>query len=237
MLPAITDADEYVRTRDGWHALAERVLAPALHSATGHIGLRVDDGITTPRFGADDRRVRAWVGNLEDHTAGGGRTTSLTTLGAAADFVGVDACADTGVYTPTTTTDPTAWIAGDDHSATALVAWFAFGDTILRAWAAAHADESPSTVQLWPEHFDLGTDLGPDDGRRANYGASPGDADHPLPYLYVGPWDQSVEGALWNATGFKGAELTHADLVAAPDQLAVAAEFLATRLAGLGSPN
>src|SRR6478735_3808322 len=84
MLNAITDVDAYVRTREGWHALAERVLAPVLHRATGHIGLRVDDGITTPPFGPDERRVRAWVGNLEERTATAGRTTSLTTLGAAA---------------------------------------------------------------------------------------------------------------------------------------------------------
>jgi hypothetical protein len=222
MLPAITDTDAYVLTREGWHALAERVLAPALHAATGHIGLRVDDGITTPPFGLDDRQVRAWVGNLEERTAAGGRTTSLTTLGAAAEFVGVDPNADTGVYTATTTTDPTAWIAGDDRSATALVAWFTFGDAVLRGWAAAHADESPATVQLWPEHFDLGTDLGPDDARRANYGASPGDADHPLPYLYVGPWTTS-EDSFWDAGSY--ARLPYETLAASADPEAAAAEF------------
>src|SRR6478736_9472948 len=118
MLKPITDVDAYGETREGWHALAERVLAPALHGATGRIGLRVDDaGITTPPFGPDDRQVRAWVGNLEDRSTGGRRATSLTTLGAAAAFVGVDPRADTGVYTATTTTDPAAWIAGDGDSA------------------------------------------------------------------------------------------------------------------------
>ena len=30
-----------------------------------------------------------------------------------------------------------------------------------------------------------------------NLGASPGDAEHPEPYLYVGPWAPH-EGAFWN---------------------------------------
>jgi hypothetical protein len=45
-------------------------------------------------------------------------------------------------------------------------------------------------LQLWPEHFDIAVDLGDTAaGGRANFGASPGDAVHPEPYLYVGPWD------------------------------------------------
>ena len=45
-----------------------------------------------------------------------------------------------------------------------------------------------SSSQLWPEHFDLACEIGDADaGTRANYGASPGDAAIPEPYLYVGP--------------------------------------------------
>ena len=40
-----------------------------------------------------------------------------------------------------------------------------------------------AAVQLWPEHFDLATTID-----EVNYGGSPGDDGHPLPYLYVGPW-------------------------------------------------
>lgn len=234
MLTPITDVDAYVRTREGWHTLAERVLAPALHAATGHVGLRIDDsGITTPRFGADDRQLRAWVGNLEDRNADGGRATPLTTLGAAAEFVGVDPNADTGVYTATTTADVSLFVAGDARSATALMKWFAFGDRVLRAWAAAHPDESPSEVQLWPEHFDLGTDLGPDEGRRANYGASPGDAGHPLPYLYVGPWAES-DDPFWDAGSY--ARLPYETLAAVADPEAEAADFFRRGHAIASSP-
>jgi len=47
-------------------------------------------------------------------------------------------------------------------------------------------------VQLWPEHFDIAVELGDAAaGARANFGASPGDAVHPEPYLYVAPWERA----------------------------------------------
>jgi hypothetical protein len=76
-------------------------------------------------------------------------------------------------------------------------------------------------VQLWPEHFDLGTDLGPESGR-ANYGASPGDAGHQLPYLYVGPW-KTTDDPFWNAGAF--ARLDYETLVGLDDPSAAAADF------------
>ena len=46
---------------------------------------------------------------------------------------------------------------------------------------------------LWPEHFDVAaTDA------EVNYGVSPGDDFHPLPYAYVGPWTSRI-GVFWNA--------------------------------------
>jgi hypothetical protein len=223
MLAAITDVDAYVRTREGWHALAERVLAPARHAATGRIGLRVEPaGITTPPFGPDARRLRVRVGCLEDRRTGGGRSTSLTTLGRAAAFAGVDLVRTIGVYTPTTPDDAALDVAGDEGSATALVAWFAFGQEVLARWCDAHAGESPSETQLWPEHFDLATDLGPDDARRANYGASPGDRDHALPYLYVGPWAAS-DDPFWDAGAY--ARLSYGELAGRGDAEDVAMQF------------
>ncbi len=50
----------------------------------------------------------------------------------------------------------------------------------------------PSEIQLWPEHFDLATTID-----RVNFGASPGDADHDEPYLYVGPFEPP-SGSFWN---------------------------------------
>ena len=66
-------------------------------------------------------------------------------------------------------------------------------------WSA----DDPSEANLWPEHFDLAIEAGSEkDGSRANYGFSPGDAEHEEPYLYVGPWSGKASGELWQAKGF-----------------------------------
>ena len=55
-------------------------------------------------------------------------------------------------------------------------------------------DATESEAQLWPEHFDLATTID-----EVNYGGSPGDDGHPLPYLYVGPWSLPDDGdPFWN---------------------------------------
>ena len=93
--------------------------------------------------------------------------------------------------------------------------------------AAAGDDPIPAPI-LWPEHFDIAIELGAE-GSRANYGVSPGDADHAEPYLYVGPWTAPPAGELWNAQGFPGAELTYSDLIAAAEPRAAALDFFRTR--------
>ena len=50
----------------------------------------------------------------------------------------------------------------------------------------------PTLVQLWPERFDVACTIS-----EVNIGGSPGDADHPEPYLYVGPWTLR-SGPFWN---------------------------------------
>jgi hypothetical protein len=228
----ITDLDAYVATRTAWHTLAERVLAPARHAATGRIGLRsAPGGFATPSFGAD--RVLA-VGGTE-LTITDGHTTrrhAISTLGAAAALVGVDLGIETGVYTPTTSADPGAALVVDPANATALGDWIAFGQRVLDGWRAAHPQDSPSEIQLWPEHFDLALDLGPESGR-ANYGASPGDGGHELPYLYVGPWNPT-DNEFWNAGTY--ARLGAAELVVSADPEAMAREFFTQGYAVAGAP-
>ena len=190
MLSAITDPDHFVTTRVSWHTLAERVLAPARAAATGRIGLRpTAGGITTGPFGAD-RTLSVVDTDLLVIDGTVTRRSVITTLGEAAAFAGTDPAATTGVFVATTPADPDAPLPVDPAAAAALAEWFAFGARVLGTWRAEHADETPSEIQLWPEHFDLGLDLGPE-GRRANYGASPGDGASALPYLYVGPWEPS----------------------------------------------
>lgn len=123
----------------------------------------------------------------------------------------------------------------DPNACAALADWYAFGTVVLADLIERHADLDPAPIRLWPEHFDVATELGSETrGTRANYGASPGDHDHPEPYIYVGPWDQEVGGEIWNATAFVGAELTYEELAGAEDQLGTALAFLSERQAALG---
>lgn len=126
--------------------------------------------------------------------------------------------------------DPALTTALSDFQALTTVA---LGELI----AASGPGSSPDPIRLWPEHFDVATVLGDGAaGTRANFGGSPGDADHGKPYLYVGPWTDPPDPAdpFWNARGFRGAELSHAELLDVPDQLAAALGFLRRGAALLG---
>ena len=118
-----------------WHTLAERVLAPARHAATGHIGLRpARAGIATPPF---DRRTIAVDGSRPRRRRRGHRPTRRPSRRSAPRprSSAWPPDADTGVYTATTPTDPTTPLPVDAGAAAALAAWFAFGDAVLGAWA------------------------------------------------------------------------------------------------------
>ena len=78
----------------------------------------------------------------------------------------------------------------------------AIADFFALVWDVLGELGSPAPTHLWPEHFDVATEIG-----RATYGGSPGDETHDEPYLYVSVWDEVGEDPLWNATAFRGAEL------------------------------
>jgi hypothetical protein len=113
--------------------------------------------------------------------------------------------------------------------------WYGFVASVLEQLRVDFEDREPSRVQLWPEHFDLATDLGSESaGLRAGYGGSPGDDLHPEPYLYVVPWQpERADGELWNAGAFRGAELPFAALLAAGDQRGAALDFFSERVRAL----
>lgn len=158
------------------------------------------------------------------------RRTALSSLARAAELLGPELLADG----PVADAEP---LAIDPGSAVRLADFYDFAADLLGEFRAAlPAAEDPSPVILWPEHFDIALEAGvEDDGHRANYGASPGDADHPEPYLYVGPWVAPPAGELWNAQGFPGAELGYAELLAASDQAATASDFFSARHAAVAA--
>jgi hypothetical protein len=122
----------------------------------------------------------------------------------------------------------------DLAAATALGDYYGLACSALEQLRADEIDGDASIVQLWPEHFDIAIDLGSESaGQRATFGASPGDDDHPEPYLYVTPWTAEVSGELWNATGFKGAELGYSELIAADNQRRAALDFMRERYRAL----
>jgi hypothetical protein len=211
--------------RDALHAVAEWILAPARQTVVDRIGLRwTRDGFGTP-FLPGDRQVRVVGTDLVVVQSGAEiRAQALSTLSEAAAFVDIAPASATGVYPPTT-----AWAAdrGIDVGAGAarcVAEWFGFATSVLEE--VRRDTRASARVQLWPEHFDLAFDVGDEAaGARVNLGASPGDAEHALPYLYVGPWsDRPRHDPYWNEPF--GASLGYDALLAADDQRATALTFL-----------
>jgi len=169
---------ELVRTRLAWHAVAEWIIAPARQAIDGRIGLAATAG----GFGSPEAGVRVEGAEL----VVGDDRRRLTTLADAAAFAGVPPGRATGAYPTVTAWAPDAPLDVDEGAARLLADWFALGTAALEEVGAL-------AVTLWPEHFDVATTI--DD--RVNLGASPGDDEHPRPYLYVGPWEHH-EGPFWN---------------------------------------
>jgi hypothetical protein len=229
-LRAITDAAAYTATLDAWHTTGERVLASARRRANGKIGLRwTRGGFGTPFFG-DDLQLRVEGDNVVrvDARAGTVAQDPIRTLGAAASFAGVEPAAP-DVYPATTGGDPRRALVVDVGAASVLADWFGFATSVLAQLRVDCAHASPSLVQLWPEHFDLSCGF---DG--AAYGASPGDAEHPEPYLYVSVSDDRTDptDTYWDEPF--GASLPYARLLGEPDQRAAALAFYRAGAARLG---
>jgi hypothetical protein len=226
-LPAVPPT--LVQTREELHRLAEHVVSPARAAANGKIGLRYTFcGFGTPFF-SKDRQVRVEDMRLVLESGKDQNRAPLGSLAEAAAFVGVELGKD--AETPVEPRDEPLQV---DPAAAALIAdWYGFVTSVLEQLRAEAGPElEASRVQLWPEHFDISAEFGSEtDGERAGFGGSPGDALHPEPYLYVVPWDpEKAVGESWNSVGFKGAELSYAELLAAPDQREFALRFFWSRL-------
>lgn len=206
----MTLPEQFAETRQSMHALAEHVLCAARYHAMGRIGLQVvQGGFATPPFSDDHRTIGVDGTELVVRAGGQERRAPITTLRAAGELAGVAPGAPSSVFKPATPCDLDAPLSVDVDAARRLADWYALGDAALRRLALEIADDQPSDVTLWPEHFDVGIRAG-----EVNYGASPGDAQVPGPYLYVGPtgldlaatgdsfWNQPFGAAVtWEAIG------------------------------------
>ena len=216
-------------TRGALQRVATHVLARARFLSTGKFGLRATPGgFGTPAFGADVEVLRVSGLSLVRERAGRASATPLhgSTLDQLAAFVDTDLAApfDVGPDTPDLG-DPSQPLALDGPTAYVLAGWWELGVQVLDSVIAAAPDAM--AVQLWPEHFDVGTSVAVGDGEtaRCNLGASPGDTSTDEPYLYVGPWtaERPGDASYWNAPF--GAAVTRSQLMATDDPLAAGVAF------------
>jgi hypothetical protein len=216
MAPPTPSEARFIETRLALQSVAEHVVCAARHAATGRIGLRsAPGGFATPAFpNGDGQRVLAVDGTeLVVRDGEVERRAMLTSVGAAAQVVGIVAGAPTEVFTPTTPLEPDAPLRIDADVAATFAAWWALVDEALAVFAAEQPEGSVEPAQLWPEHFDLATTID-----EVNYGGSPGDSSHELPYLYVGPWTPpEPDGDFWNRPF--GAALPATEVTAVADAL------------------
>jgi len=230
--------NSYAESRADFHRLAYAVVAATRHGVNGKFGLRFTaGGFGTPFFG-DDRQVRV-VGNvLVDQTADAVRTITPSTLSEAAAFVGVDPSTVAAEGDSPALGDIDAPLNLDAATGSFLGDWFGFAASVLEELRAAGGpDASAGRLQLWPGHFDPAFEIGDEAaGRRATFGASPGDGGSSEPYLYVGPWAGITEDPYWNATTFPGAMMPYRAVVAAEDQRAAALAFYRRAIELLSAP-
>jgi hypothetical protein len=223
--------DRFASTRESLHRVAEQIVAPARKPHNEIALIPTPGGFGTPPFVYEGQLLQVRVDGIElvVSTDGEERRLEISSLADAASFVGPRLFFD-GVPTDETPLDP------DRDSAERLAELYAFAAATLEdvRSTAAIADE-PGAIILWPEHFDVALESG-EEGHagRATYGVSPGDEEHAEPYLYVLPWRERPRSEVWNANGFAGAELAYAELVAAGDAAATAAEFFNDRRDALG---
>lgn len=227
---------DLVDQRIALHRLATYVIAPARHQANGKFGLRwTKGGFGTPFFGAD-KQVRVEGGQLIVQEGDEAKSTDITSLQAAADFIGSKIDEEVAAEHDS----PAMGDLDDDlgisaETATFLGRWWGFGTAALEQVRSDEESVDPSRVQMWPGHFDPAMEVG-DENRRASYGASPGDAGLPEPYLYVSAWwpdrldlESGTRGdsdePFWNAEGYTGAILPLSTLVKADDQFEAAIAF------------
>lgn len=216
--------ETYGRTLADIHRLAVYVVSPAQRLVNGEIIMQsTHGGFSTFDYAGHITRV------VDDRLVVDGAAHPITTLREAARALGIEP--DVGQeeqfdVPPHGDLDEPLML--DLTAAAVLADWFEFTTEALEHLRAdADPDDDVTIVRIWPEHFDAAIDMGDGDaGRRATYGGSPGDRNHGEPYLYASPWAGRID-PFFDDPGFKGATLTYAELLAAPDPARAASEFLA----------
>lgn len=230
----------YPVRRDDLHRLAYGVVSNTRKATNGKFGLRwTMDGFGTPFFG-NDTQVRVEGRLLVVQHGGKVDAETITTLAAAAEFLGVEATSDQAEHDTVALGDLDRPLTVDEELVAFISDWFGMATAALEELRCTPGASEPSRVQLWPGHFDVAVEIGDAESERitrATYGASPGDAAHPEPYLYVGPWGPIDHGdPFWNDAAFTGASLPYAAIAGDPNPCGIALGFYRqafSRLIGL----
>ena len=214
---ALTEPPEGLQTtRDHLHQLAYFALSPARYKVDGRMELRhYDGGFGTPEF--DGRVVRIEGNLLIDQRRDSVATQTISTVGGAVRFLGNEyrEIWHSESRDHMKPVGPDSPLKIDPEVTYFLGRWFGFAWALLEELGVqAQPGDDPLEVRLWPRHFDAATELGDNDkGERASYGASPGDASHSEPYVYVSAWsDIDRSNPYWNDESFNGASLSYQTL-------------------------
>jgi hypothetical protein len=225
-------------TRAVLHRVAAHVLARRRWEMSGRFGLRVTPGgISTPLFGADGECIRTSGTVLVREVGAVARLTPISgaTLRELARFVDADieapfACGPEGPETG----DPDRPLDIAAEHAQAIAAWYQLGWVVLdNVLGRLPGSAEPATLQLWPEHFDIGTNVALLNGGGVNLGCSPGDQYVTEPYLYVGPWGAARPGdpTYWNVSF--GAALRRSEMMGSTDAVDRGVRFMNLGLGAL----
>ena len=211
-----------------FHRLAYSVVAEARHQCNAKFGLRYTrGGFGTPFFG-DDTQVRVAGDQLVVQAAMRARSTTITTLRDAGEFVGVAPGTTAAEHDSPELGDIDRPLDARAEVGEFLGAWFGLAAAALEELRFSPGTADPERVQLWPGHLDPAIAAGDaESGGRATYGLSPGDHSHDEPYIYVAAWgDVDRSDPFWNETSFNGASLSFSDLVSTDDHYGAAVAFL-----------
>jgi hypothetical protein len=159
-----------------------------------------------------------------------------TTLRQLAKFVDadIDSPFSCGNETPDVG-DPDELLDLSAEHVDTIARWYEFGWVVLDKLLGELPDSAePAILQLWPEHFDIGTNIALPQGDRVNLGCSLGDRYIAEPYLYLGPWSDARPGdpSYWNAPF--GAALRASEIPATANPAERALDFMRDGLGILG---
>ncbi len=234
----------YPTRRDDLHRLAYGVISNARKAANGKFGLRWTlGGFGTPFFGADTQ-VRVQGGWLVLQSGQDTKAEPISSLAAAAEFLKTSVNAEQAEHDTVALGDLNRPLTIDEELVSFISDWFGMATFALEELrctthsasgaGAGVSSSQPSRVQLWPGHFDVAVEMGDATAQpvtRATFGASTGDAAHPEPYLYVGPWrpyqpnEAFWNDPCWNDTAFNGASLPYSEIVGRANPCSIALDF------------